>query len=309
MGGQYLDVDVELILKACGINEFRHRGNEIRARCPYHPDPTPSWEININSGIHHCFGCGYSGDIVKLIADFMPEVNNVVEALNWLFRTFPVSSSRDINLELEKTLNKPLDESILKNYMFRHSYLYDRGFEEETLRAFDIGYCREDTFEKDGRVYTIKDAITIPWRNRQGELMFIKYRFLTGKLRYLNRGGSKDIKSRILFGLDKIVKSGAETAYLVEGEFDAMYCWQNGLPAVALGGSQITKYQIQELYLAGVKKVCLFLDNDKVGIEKSEYIKRRLSNFRVMQVKYPRKDVKDPNSLTSEEIKYLDIVF
>lgn len=40
-------------------------GNDYTALCPFHNEKTPSFKIDINRGITHCFGCNHSGDIVR----------------------------------------------------------------------------------------------------------------------------------------------------------------------------------------------------------------------------------------------------
>ena len=37
----------------------------VKVRCCFHPDTTPSLSISNFTGLYHCFGCGESGDIFK----------------------------------------------------------------------------------------------------------------------------------------------------------------------------------------------------------------------------------------------------
>ncbi|MEH3159824.1 MAG: CHC2 zinc finger domain-containing protein [Sphingomonas taxi] len=51
-----------------------HRaGNELKACCPFHPDRTPSFTIYADDRRAHCFGCGWSGDVL----DFVQQVYGV----------------------------------------------------------------------------------------------------------------------------------------------------------------------------------------------------------------------------------------
>lgn len=45
-----------------------HRaGNEMKACCPFHADRTPSFTIYADDRRAHCFGCGWSGDVLDLV--------------------------------------------------------------------------------------------------------------------------------------------------------------------------------------------------------------------------------------------------
>lgn len=63
------------ILVNLDIEVDRERGDEITALCPGHElrtgkvDQNPSWSINTETGIHHCFSCGYKGNLLTLVAE------------------------------------------------------------------------------------------------------------------------------------------------------------------------------------------------------------------------------------------------
>ncbi|MDB4627186.1 CHC2 zinc finger domain-containing protein [bacterium] len=47
--------------------ELKRQGSDWLARCPFHSEKTPS--LNIYADHAHCYGCGWSGDSIKLEAD------------------------------------------------------------------------------------------------------------------------------------------------------------------------------------------------------------------------------------------------
>jgi DNA primase len=55
---------------------------ELVALCLFHKERTPSMRLNDAKGIYHCFGCGASGDIVKLVRE--TEGLGFMEAMRWL---------------------------------------------------------------------------------------------------------------------------------------------------------------------------------------------------------------------------------
>lgn len=42
-------------------------GKIYKACCPFHPEKTPSFTIDIAENTYHCFGCQDGGDVVKFI--------------------------------------------------------------------------------------------------------------------------------------------------------------------------------------------------------------------------------------------------
>ncbi len=47
--------------------ELRKAGKENLGLCPFHADKTPSFSVNADKGVFHCFGCGASGDVFDFI--------------------------------------------------------------------------------------------------------------------------------------------------------------------------------------------------------------------------------------------------
>lgn len=46
---------------------FNSAGDELMALCPFHEERTPSFSLNVERGVFHCFGCGENGNIFHLI--------------------------------------------------------------------------------------------------------------------------------------------------------------------------------------------------------------------------------------------------
>jgi DNA primase len=100
--------DIPLTLTALSI-DFTDKGNEALALCPMHyeitgkEDRNPSWWINLDTGLHTCFSCGYKGNLLQLICDvkgfYSNGVYNYREAEQWL------ANAAEISLEdLQATL-------------------------------------------------------------------------------------------------------------------------------------------------------------------------------------------------------------
>ena len=45
--------------------ELRQSGSEFVGLCPFHDDTTPSFNVNRDKQVYHCFGCGAKGDVIR----------------------------------------------------------------------------------------------------------------------------------------------------------------------------------------------------------------------------------------------------
>jgi DNA primase len=67
------DLDVVDVLKSAGVHLVEHIGDELRARCPFHPDDTSSFRADCATGRWRCLGCGRNGDGVDFLVEFLHE--------------------------------------------------------------------------------------------------------------------------------------------------------------------------------------------------------------------------------------------
>lgn len=69
---------------ASGYFSLEKRGTNYWACCPFHHEKTASFSVNESGQFYHCFGCGASGDVIKLVSemeslDFMDTVKLLCE--------------------------------------------------------------------------------------------------------------------------------------------------------------------------------------------------------------------------------------
>lgn len=231
------------------LKDATQSGDEVLSLCPFHQDSKPSFHFNVRKGLFICFACGEKGSAKKLARrlDMTLVENATVDGL--------VEAMRSLEAAQLEPANKPIPERSLGRFSGA-PHLYwrrKRGFTNATCKAFNLGYD------------PIRDELTIPYRNVYGELLGVIRRRLEDNIypKYLYPKGVK--KNLILFGIEKVAAAELDRVALVEGSLDAVWCWQNGIPAVASLGSSLSEEQCDLLHLAGVRTVVLLSDYDIAG--------------------------------------------
>jgi DNA primase len=152
---------VEQVRQAANIIEIASQYTALRARghkhvglCPFHSEKTPSFTVDADKQLYHCFGCGVGGDVFSLVME--KENLSFPEALKFLAERYriPLPEQRRLSpqaLKLEEQVLK-LNERALaffqKNLQSTaegkraQEYLKKRSVQEETIREFKIGYAQ-----------------------------------------------------------------------------------------------------------------------------------------------------------------------
>lgn len=297
------------------IQDFVHlkkRGANYIGLCPFHNEKTPSFSVSQTKGIFKCFGCGESGNSVSFIMKH--EKISYPEALKYLAKKYHITIEEKQLTEEEKQ-QKTERESLLIITKFAQkyftdnlfntkegiaiglSYLKERGFSEQTIKKFNLGYALEAngafTHHAKTKGYKIdllvKTGLSIKGNNKYfdrfaGRVIFPIYNVagnvigFGGRIlqnnkktaKYLNSPES-DIyhKSQVLFGLNLAKKSIIEkdNCILVEGYTDVISMHQSGVNnVISSSGTSLTTDQIK-LIKRFTKNITIMYDGDTAGIK------------------------------------------
>lgn len=312
---------IERILDAADIVEvvqdfvpLKKRGVNHLGLCPFHNEKTPSFTVSQAKGIYKCFGCGKAGNAVNFIMEH--ERLTYPEALKYLAAKYHIEVV-DKELSPEDTAKQNERESLLVLSAFATrqfsenlfssdegqsiglSYFKERGFRQETLKKFEVGYSfnRHDAFSQKAmesgynRDYLITTGLSIEHENSlydrfRGRVMF-PIHSLSGQVlgfggrvlktdaktaKYLNSPESEIYhKSRILYGIYQARKAIGqfEKCYLVEGYTDVMSLHEAGIEnVVASSGTSLTQEQVR-LIKRFTPNVTILYDGDYAGIKAS----------------------------------------
>ena len=282
--------------------------DKLIAASPFRDDRRPSFYVwlrdnpqtGAKAGYWGDSGTGERGNLVSLLARLrgVPESNileylgdtycGVEEAEESIDRLDVAAWSRMLPTDVRP---EPLDRSILDAYKWRHPYLSNRGISEAVQRMLRVGYCRE------------KRAVTMPWFLPDGRLATIMYRSVRGKAFWYRRGGLP--VRDLLYGIDVVYRRNLKAVVLVEAPIDAMYVMTAGIPAVALGGANITSAKTDLLKQSPVETVTIMADHDDAGQAWKRQAVEALSGYMSVKIAgYParHKDVNEIKDL--ERVRY-----
>jgi len=284
---------IEQVLHKAGAKKVKATHEGFVCCCPFHDDSSPSFAVS-EEGAYICYSshCGETGNLYNLLTKLGGYSHS--EAFE-LVRSLPRSgdlSKAGLLPAYEDRRRRPaatvLDESLVSIYRAATpKYMLDRGFSELTLRAFDVGYDRENR------------QVVIPVRSPQGKLAGFIRRSIDkdAHLRYYV-DVPKEGRRGILFNLHKVE---SREGILVEATLDCMWLWQKGLKnGVALLGASLSKEQ-EKLIKDRFDTITLMMDNDRDGLAATEKIIPRLRRWVDVYVSAPfptGKDAQDNTGLS-----------
>lgn len=122
-------------------------GKNLKAKCPFHNEKTPSFYISPDRGSYYCFGCGSKGDIFTFVEQF--EGLDFMGALKLLADRAGVSivvekpehaSEKERLYAIMEESTKFFEENFKKSKQAQ-DYVKNRGIKYETVKSFRIGYA------------------------------------------------------------------------------------------------------------------------------------------------------------------------
>ncbi|MCR9233353.1 MAG: DNA primase [bacterium] len=318
---------VELVAESVQLTP---NGRDFKGLCPFHNDHNPSMVISPERGTWRCWVCNLGGDCFSWVmeydrVDFFEALKILAEKAHLEVPKFTPRHSQGGQQPLEKSslydvmkwaeaqFHECLMETSVGEYARRY-LMEDRGFTEETMRQFNLGFHPDDwqwlvnrsrnrfpeqllleaklIFRKEGQSrcsdYFV-NRVMFPVHDERKRVVAFGGRILPGadsaKLaKYFNSPESVIFtKSKLLFGLDE-ARQGireTETVVVVEGYTDCITAHQFGVTnVVATLGTALTESHVTYLKRLA-RKVVLVFDGDTAGQQAAE---RALTKFIAQEV-------------------------
>jgi DNA primase len=135
--------------------DLRRVGSRWTGLCPFHDERTPSFSVDPDRGLYHCFGCGVGGDAIRFVQE--TEALDFPEAVEALAERYGVRLEReedDPAAERRRRRKERLHALLERAARFYAAYLWDsreakrareylegRGLSEAIAREFRVGYA------------------------------------------------------------------------------------------------------------------------------------------------------------------------
>ncbi|MCR4033544.1 MULTISPECIES: DNA primase [Flavobacterium] len=293
---------------------LKRAGSNFKGLSPFSDERSPSFMVSPAKGIWKDFSTGKGGNSVKFLMEHSQFT--YPEAIRYLAKKYNIEIEETEQSEAEKA-NTDLRESmyLVSEFAAKYfqdvlinseegkaiglSYFKERGFTNETIKKFNLGYSPEtwDALTKEalGKGYKLEflesTGLTIPREDRpfdrfKGRVMF-PIQSMSGRVlgfggriltndkkaaKYLNSPES-DIyhKSKVLYGIYHAKQSIAKlnNCYLVEGYTDVIQFSQAGIEnVVASSGTALTPDQIR-LINRLTRNITVLFDGDAAGLRAS----------------------------------------
>jgi len=294
--GLDIPVDIRTEIESYNWERENWKDDRLIACSPFRDERNPSFAVNLENGTFIDSGGDgdyRKGNLVKLLSflngeSYAETEDHLITLYSPQFGDLNEMTLPDVS-DWETTVknDKTFDKEALQEFAFKHPYLENRGIPFNVQRAFDIGF---DPATK---------SVVIPWHNMKGEIVSWKHRKVTSKVFWYVKGG-QPIRDH-LYGIHWVVKRKAKTAWIVESEIDALTLWSNGIPAVAIGTSILSKAKRDLILKSGIEKLVIATDNDEDGEKGKRSIIEQLSGFVVLsEVDWTGRKEKDINDVGSD---------
>ncbi|MDD6483306.1 MAG: DNA primase [Clostridiales bacterium] len=166
----------DIISEICGANDIidyvsqytvlKRTGRDYTGLCPFHHEKSPSFHVNQEKQIFHCFGCGASGNLVQFVMrtqnlDFREAMQLLGDRAGIAISEEGVSDKghekKKRILEMNKTAARFFfsclkDENLGKD---AREYLFKRRISPKTITAYGLGFAPGN---KNGLVEHLKKA-------------------------------------------------------------------------------------------------------------------------------------------------------
>jgi len=312
MSGRIPDEVLETIRARSSIVEvvsghvaLKKAGRNFVGLCPFHAEKSPSFTVNEERGLYHCFGCNEGGTVFT----FLMKIDGLdfVGAVEQLAQRVGVAITRDDGAQGRKEDRNrlyQLNEAAQRRYATAlkseagsaaREYLAARGTKPDVIDQYGLGFCPTSGSEfiaaisgrpeatqaalalgligrrPDGRLFDRQwGRVTFPIRDGSGRIVGFGGRALDDRQpKYLNSPESSLFhKGSTLYGLFEARSAirSSDRVVIVEGYMDVIVLAQNGITNVVANlGTALTPEQLRLARRFGASETVAFFDGDRAG--------------------------------------------
>ncbi|MFN8624717.1 MAG: DNA primase [Candidatus Binatia bacterium] len=311
MAGKIPDETLQLVRERVSIVEvvsghvsLKKAGRNFLGLCPFHPEKTPSFTVNEERGLFHCFGCGAGGTVFTFV--MRAEHIGFPEAVELLARRAgvhvpergdrdPAAAERQADFEANEIAQRHFRQALQAPLgAAARRYLQQRGLRPAVVEQYGLGFCPPNgaglvarfTGQRQQRAAALgligrrsdggwyerfRGRVTFPIRDGSGRIVGFGGRTIgSDHPKYLNSPESSVFhKGQVLYGLFEARKTiaAAQRIVIVEGYLDALALVEAEIGyVVASLGTALSTAQLR-LARRFAPEVVAFFDGDRAGQE------------------------------------------
>lgn len=159
--------------------QLKKQGQNMFGLCPFHDENTPSFSVNEEKQIFHCFSCGRGGSVFKFVMD--------LDGVSFPEAVAKVAEFGHVDVQINTTVNQPRESATATRQkellaqvqkLFNHllvntaqgepalDYLHGRQMTDETIEHFGIGFAPSD--DQMLRKYLTKEGVSYEEQRASG---------------------------------------------------------------------------------------------------------------------------------------------
>jgi DNA primase catalytic core len=330
---------IDIVDIAGAMTSLKRQGRKYTGLCPFHKEKSPSFQVDPQLALYHCFGCGAGGDAIDLYMrhsgdDFPAAIESLARRYG-IPLPAPEEDSRgsegpDPSAAFEEAqayFQRQLDRSD-----FPRQYLDGRQISPELRKRYGLGYAPDGwtglldalrprlgadlllaagligRAEESGRLYDrFRHRLMFPIFSPAGRIVGFGGRTLgDDRAKYVNTAETAFFKKgELLYGLHQAKRGIREAgrAILVEGYFDVLAVAASGIEGAVAGmGTAFTADQARQI-ARYADEVVMAYDGDDAGRAAAERSLPILlgAGLTVRMAMFPNGE--DPDSLRIKEGK------
>lgn len=272
-----MKADIAKVLTKLGI-AYRQQGIELHALCPAHVDRKPSWSINVHTGQHHCFSCGWGGGVAALVTRALGTDSlmwNGRDAWDWMRTNGLLVGDGELNMDVQLTLTRPERRPFIMPTVIGAGqltlwptpaarYVQQRGILGWQIKRWNVGVVVDGRLS--GRiVFPVCDARATP-------ISYSARTFTGAQPRYLTPHESERPDHAALFGEQFWPQHGQrDRLVVVEGAIKALAVERAvGWNVAGILGATQVRQPLIAAKLTTFREVIVLLDNDLAGDENAD---------------------------------------
>lgn len=149
------EADLKQVVESLGV-ELRRAGVNWVGRCPFHQEKTGSFTVHPRNNHWKCYGCGEGGNAIDFVmkmkgCDFIEAVKFVADLMGYTITDDYHETTEQRQVRERKTEQVDVNklavvwfQNQLKTNKQALDYIRERGWSDETMQQWEIGYAPDD---------------------------------------------------------------------------------------------------------------------------------------------------------------------